>query len=39
MRESGHVTAVINLMKGKWSYYGGGQFNVWGMVMLRRLVL
>ena len=26
-RENGHVTEVVTLMEGEWSYYGGGQFK------------
>ena len=26
-RENGHVTEVVTLMEGEWSYYRGGQFK------------
>ena len=26
-RENGHVTEVVNLMAGEWSYYRVGQFK------------
>ena len=35
-RENGHVTEVVTLMEGEWSYYRGGQFNRGRMVMLQR---
>ena len=27
LRENDHVTEVVTLMKGEWSYYRGGQFK------------
>ena len=35
-REHGHVTEVVTLMKGEWSFYINRKFNGWRMVMLRR---
>ena len=35
-RENGHVTEVVTLMEGEWSYYRGGHFNGGRMVMLER---
>ena len=35
-RENGHVTEVVTLMKGEWSFYINRKFNGWRMVMLRR---
>ena len=31
-----HVTEVVTLMKGEWSFYINRKFNGWRMVMLRR---
>ena len=33
-RENGHVTEVVTLMEGEWSYYRGGQFKGGRMYML-----
>ena len=35
-RKNGHVTEVVVLMEGEWSYYRGGHFNGGRMVILRR---
>ena len=39
LRENGHVTELITLMKAEWSYYRGGQFKEGRMVMLRRSLM
>ena len=35
-RENGHVTDVVTLMEGEWSYYGGSQFKGGRIVIVRR---
>ena len=35
-RENGHVTEVVTLMEGEWSYYRGGQFKGGRIVMVWR---
>ena len=35
-RENGHVTEVVSLIEGEWSYYGGGQFKGGRIVIVRR---
>ena len=39
LRENGHVTEMVPLMKGEGPYYRGGQFKEGRMVMLRRWYL
>ena len=36
LRENGHVTEVVTLIEGEWSYYRDGQFKEGRMVMLQR---
>ena len=39
LRENGHVTEMVTLMKREGPYYRGGQFKEGRMVMLRRWCL
>ena len=34
--ENGHITEIVSLMEGEWSYYRDCQFNGGRMVMLQR---
>ena len=35
-RENGHVTEMVTLMEGEWSYYGDGLFKGGRIVIVRR---
>ena len=38
-RENGHVTEVVTLMEGEWSYYRSGRFNGGGQFKGGRMVV